>query len=934
MVKPDIKRNYYADLDLPTNSSVEDVRKAYRKLALQYHPDRNAGNEAECVPRFQAIQAANEVLSDPTTKAKYDADRRKAGLYPGTTYKPNVPTPGNPYAATSAYPPPPRRTQPGTYQRPNPTTAAGSAPSGADRFTNFPRPNVPPRREAPPADRTSQFRAWQHMNSGTDNRRYASQPTPPTAKTANKPPTPARPGAPRQDTKLPTEEQIRAGMRYGNATGAAGDSPSDGQSAWQSFQNSQQSRARAKRPVPPTPRRPTGFDPNAPGSDERPAPHSNHYTRHRSEDFTADGFPPPPPGPPPASGPQSPTSPYAQRTPYADPLRQFKQRAQDEDAPYAEGNRTSSPYSTFSGEKTQVSSENLRRSASTRDATKLGPQSPSSSTRARSSSPPRKTAQTNGSAKKGASFIPGMYSDSSSASSTSGDPPQSSFRPQTAPSAAPGNRPIKKPKSRSRKFDSASHSPSPNPTDRTAFGAQSDTEYPNMQQRKNSANIFNIPLNHDTFAPTKGKSRSEENINTSFSPGGWSGTFTGAAGAEYFAPPKPTRRDSPSLRNGSKRGTRTPTNESANSFSTSMPPPPQPEWARPAANGAPPVPADTTRPDATAPSPSNVTFSKEEWEKTFQDGSWTWPPPPPNPPADSKFASRKTPSRKTSRLQTKSSNKSNASTANAEPAAGTKDSPFVVDDEASAEPDAMDIDTPPAAIPVPDTQPTPTSTKEARVYSVPLSTWRQEQGIRFGSPTSKTRQQQPPPSPPTLKTNLDDLSHVEPLARDPTSGLHNLASMSATLPFASQSSSTHPSVTSNEPQKLQVPPIPVPPTEPANWTKTTWHDYAQRFAAYLVAHHAFNRIILAHFDARERQAEARLQGGMGWLEAVGDSSGGGDGGGGLKGFKDYGRALREDEVVRETWNVAGDRHRTAVGEFEGRREQVRRLVERGALSEV
>ncbi|EGP88575.1 uncharacterized protein MYCGRDRAFT_39846, partial [Zymoseptoria tritici IPO323] len=72
MVKPDIKRNYYADLDLPTNSSVEDVRKAYRKLALQYHPDRNAGNEAECVPRFQAIQAANEVLSDPTTKAKYD----------------------------------------------------------------------------------------------------------------------------------------------------------------------------------------------------------------------------------------------------------------------------------------------------------------------------------------------------------------------------------------------------------------------------------------------------------------------------------------------------------------------------------------------------------------------------------------------------------------------------------------------------------------------------------------------------------------------------------------------------------------------------------------------------------------------------------------------------------------------------------------------
>ncbi|KAF1825638.1 heat shock protein DnaJ, partial [Dissoconium aciculare CBS 342.82] len=72
MVKPDVKHNYYADLELPTTASVDDIRKAYRKLALQYHPDRNAGKEAEVVPRFQAIQAANEVLCDPTTKAQYD----------------------------------------------------------------------------------------------------------------------------------------------------------------------------------------------------------------------------------------------------------------------------------------------------------------------------------------------------------------------------------------------------------------------------------------------------------------------------------------------------------------------------------------------------------------------------------------------------------------------------------------------------------------------------------------------------------------------------------------------------------------------------------------------------------------------------------------------------------------------------------------------
>ena len=78
----DVKRNYYADLELPTNASVDDVRKAYRKLALLYHPDRNAGKEEECIPKFQAIQAANEVLSDLNSKLKYDTDRRKAGINP------------------------------------------------------------------------------------------------------------------------------------------------------------------------------------------------------------------------------------------------------------------------------------------------------------------------------------------------------------------------------------------------------------------------------------------------------------------------------------------------------------------------------------------------------------------------------------------------------------------------------------------------------------------------------------------------------------------------------------------------------------------------------------------------------------------------------------------------------------------------------------
>src|ERR1700743_1097072 len=45
--------------------------------AKQYHPDRNPGHEVEVVPKFQAVQAAHEILSDPVEKAKYDAGRAR-----------------------------------------------------------------------------------------------------------------------------------------------------------------------------------------------------------------------------------------------------------------------------------------------------------------------------------------------------------------------------------------------------------------------------------------------------------------------------------------------------------------------------------------------------------------------------------------------------------------------------------------------------------------------------------------------------------------------------------------------------------------------------------------------------------------------------------------------------------------------------------------
>ncbi|KAF2840165.1 heat shock protein DnaJ, partial [Patellaria atrata CBS 101060] len=72
MVKADPKHNYYADLDISPNADTDEIKKQFRKLALKYHPDRNPGRETECVPRFQAIQAAHEILTDNEVRAKYD----------------------------------------------------------------------------------------------------------------------------------------------------------------------------------------------------------------------------------------------------------------------------------------------------------------------------------------------------------------------------------------------------------------------------------------------------------------------------------------------------------------------------------------------------------------------------------------------------------------------------------------------------------------------------------------------------------------------------------------------------------------------------------------------------------------------------------------------------------------------------------------------
>ena len=65
------KRDYYEVLGIQKGASDDEIKKAFRKLAIKYHPDKNPGDK-EAEEKFKEVNEAYSVLSDKTKRQRYD----------------------------------------------------------------------------------------------------------------------------------------------------------------------------------------------------------------------------------------------------------------------------------------------------------------------------------------------------------------------------------------------------------------------------------------------------------------------------------------------------------------------------------------------------------------------------------------------------------------------------------------------------------------------------------------------------------------------------------------------------------------------------------------------------------------------------------------------------------------------------------------------
>lgn len=139
------KMNHYEVLEISKDAKLIDIKKAYRRLALKHHPDRNGGSE-ESTEKFKEISAAYTILSDTVRRRGYDVTYDVRPKSPSTSVSPTttcsrpIPTtPSRQQASPSRQQASPSRQQPSpSRQQPSPSRSTASTSHGErDPFEQF-----------------------------------------------------------------------------------------------------------------------------------------------------------------------------------------------------------------------------------------------------------------------------------------------------------------------------------------------------------------------------------------------------------------------------------------------------------------------------------------------------------------------------------------------------------------------------------------------------------------------------------------------------------------------------------------------------------------------------------------------------------------------------------------------------------------------------
>ncbi|KAI9171161.1 DnaJ domain protein [Paramyrothecium foliicola] len=884
-------RDYYADLELSPSADIQEIKKQFRKLALKYHPDRNPGREQEVNSKFQIIQTAHEILSDPQQKTKYDATLSRTSRYPAASG-----VKGNPWQNVSQqFPTPPRRNQ-----------QTRNTQSGAQRWQTRFATGVPPTaKQQAPADtetKKNAYQAFENMRNRTT--RSSAKESKRESQPAAPPPPPPRSETARQ----------RAQASFGNRKSgfqphspAPGDEPPVDNRNYFSKPSADRSRAdesdtRQSRPGPiPDPLSQFRAKDKDHFADSR---QSTPYTTHGGEKFNPfDGIPLGRAKSTRESSRHTDSPTTDESSPTSKPRSSSVPRPQDKPETAPNSNVPGGEPARSNPSNNRANREAMSNQASNNDTPLNNP--------GNGATGPSMYAQTQKKSTPDVTYR-SLYGSPSGQSDSGRGPP---LHPISANFSLRNSMQITSPSgdilpiTNLTPFEKRQHELLIQLIKASATKASLKAKTPHCQipkpvhsqelANKTFSNSFSFAVDEDTFKQTTPETRSfgrnsVDDINTNFVNEEPSPAWKFSAGNADVGGSPISR--SPA---GSRTGRRSP--------------PKRPSFPRvDSMNAAPPT------------EPTENKFDPDGWSDKF--GPQTFVPQPAPSNNMSPTRSGRVNSKKTKQAKPVGAFAVPGSASSDEDAyewRGRKAQPPM---EAAESPQAMDID-PPVSEGAETSAPQPTP---ARTINVEPSRpdWRPgDVSIKDTNGTIKldeTAKKQfhanavGSEDSEEFRANFDDLKNVAPMTQE-ASGLKSLEDLKDTLPFDSRASGAapiklpkaQPLVFPNPPAAPRLPPtVAISGLQP---NMASWEKYLKEFETYLEQWDGFNRLVVDHFMTRKLHiAQSRDAKGYGFLGARGDHD-----------VREYYNWVQQDNEVRRKWTEACEDHEKRFREFMAFRERMK-----------